>query len=441
MRGTRGASGLCEHSAPAAGRWEATVQAASGQSSTGAPATVPTDTARQNRLGHALQAFLTEYNGETGTSGAQRASGQILSQLLPPGARPWAAPRAPKSPSPGVAPSAQRKPLPSRSAGRPPAVATVPPRASAPAKPPPRASAGAEVCRTVAPGRDDPPPLSQALAAATARMRPETAERAGGVPAGPVLDLTPGALRYHPYAPREAPKSGAARPAPTPSPGLAPASALEPATSRHLPSRAAAAAAGGLGMAVALVAALAWGAGTNGTLSQRTQQLAATKADVTALQQQLAGVEQHANALGATLRMAQQQHQATQARFAVAEEELHAANGRLALVLHTMARAEQQLSLTKSQLGQVRDRLGRAQTDLSASKREASQCREAAALGQQDTQLLSSFIQLESVFLAAGQTKGQAKAQTDVSQMESLSQQSQAIGPRFLAALNRCTAL
>jgi hypothetical protein len=429
------------------------VQAASGQASTNTPATVPTDTARQNRLDHALQAFLTEYNnGEASAGGAPRANGQILSQLLPPGARPWAAPRITQPRSSELAPLAHRKPPPSRSAAQPAAVAATPPgSAPAPARPVPvqarqeTVQARQEtvparqdtappqgpntVAPTVAPRRFDPPALR--------RFDPQAPAPRTCAPARPLLDLTPGALRYQPPENRRA---GAPRPAPTPSPGLAPASALEPASSRHLSSRAAVAAAGGLGVAIALVAALAWGAGTNSTLSQRTHQLASAKADITALQRQLAGVEHRAYAQSGTLQQVQQQYRAAKARLALAEGELRGTNGHLGVVLNKMDQAEKQLGTTKSQLAQVKGRLGQAQRNLSASERQTSQCREAAALGQQDTQVLSSFIQVENVFLVGAQAKDATKVQTEVSQMQSLSEESQAIGPRFVAALNRCMA-
>ena len=106
-----------------------------------------------------------------------------------------------------------------------------------------------------------------------------------------------------------------------------------------------------------------------------------------------------------------------------------------------LGRTEDQLGQAQSRLGQTQSQLGQTKSSLSSSQSHGAQCELAASLGTQDSQLLATFIQVENVFLNAAKAGNKATMQTDLSQMQELSNRAQTLGPQFSSAVERCTGI
>ncbi len=430
-----------------------------------ASATSPSGAKQPEDLGSALQAFLTQFNAGGGTglgpqgrlrdqasngsAGSGAAASPSLAQLLPPGARPWAPPRPTQPGGPPASQPGQRKPLPSRSAARTGATAGPPSTpggqatGSLAALSPPATLAGPRAAAGLPP-RDhqkQPAPGQEVdLRSPRPQGRPQAGEGSSPAPRHPRAMPGHGPLA-RPQAPvaSRPPGTGTSRPAPSPAPGLAPASVLVASPARRWPPKATAVVGGALAVAVALVTALAWGAGTNGTLAQRTQQLASANDELATARQQLAQARQYARYLEQSLQSLGARYKAASGHLAVAESELRGTNARLGSALTEVGQANKQLTAAKGQFAAAEQRLGQARRDLSASRWEAAQCRYAAVLGQRDTQLLSFFVQQDNLFLSALQAHDRAGLSADLSQMRNLASQAQALGPQFVASFDRCS--
>jgi chromosome segregation ATPase len=238
----------------------------------------------------------------------------------------------------------------------------------------------------------------------------------------------------------------------------APAAARSP---RYSPRKIAVAA-----LAVALLAGVAgsttWAVSKSNALSRSQQQLASAEADLAGTQSQLALAHSSYNALNTAARQADRRYNTTKAQLAqtkrqlgATKRELSQARGQLSQSRAQLGEARDQLGATKSLLGQTQDRLGQAQdrlgetqsqlgqtkSSLTSSQSHGAQCEQAASLGARDSQLLATFIQVENVFLNAAKAGNKATMQTDLNQMQGLSDQVQAIGPQFTSAVERCTGI
>jgi len=213
---------------------------------------------------------------------------------------------------------------------------------------------------------------------------------------------------------------------------------------------------------------LAWQRTESSALSQRTQQLAAlentlasTRASLTAqgqsaitlqaelrdsarqwdiLKGQLAQEEDQLLRTRAELSRAQDQLSQAQSQVARAQSRANQAQSRAGQAQNNARQAQVRAGQAQSQAGQAQSALGHTQLNLSATQAHAAACQQGTALGQQTVQLLTSLVFLENAYLTAAQAKDASGMQQDLSQMQGLDAQAQALGPKFGASAQLCTS-